>query len=75
MALSNIERETIITFNDEEATANVFTYNKTWQQHIEQQLRIRPDEKNRHGGRSYTLPKGFSKMPRGPRVLSEATRL
>ena len=33
--LTNYEQETIINFNKAEDTAYIFTYEKTWQQHLE----------------------------------------
>ena len=40
--LSNYEQETIINFNKDEAIAHIFTYEKTWQQHLEKKLGLNP---------------------------------
>ena len=38
MTLSREEQETIITFDETTADAIIFTYSKTWQQHLEKRL-------------------------------------
>ena len=40
--LSRYERETIITFNEAEEMAYVFTYKKSWQLHMEKRLGLTP---------------------------------
>lgn len=70
MTLSGFERETIINFNEADAMAQIFTYNKAWQRHLEQVLGIKPDSTNGFGGRDYTIPKKWLRLPRGPRKLS-----
>ena len=72
--LTNYERETIINFNEAEPTAYIFTYNKSWQKHIEGKLKIKPKSTNGHGGKEYELPKKMIKMPRAPKKVSEETR-
>lgn len=61
--LSAYEQETTINFNKDEPIAHIFTYEKTWQKHIEQKLGIQPSEKNAHGARSYIIPKDRIRMP------------
>lgn len=51
------ERETIISFNEADETANVFTYNRRWQRHIQDRLGIAPYQVTEFGGRYYELPK------------------
>lgn len=72
--LSNFERETIINFNEAEKVAFIFTYNKSWQAHLEKVLKIKPLSSNGYGGREYQLPKKFIKLPRGPVILSDAEK-
>jgi len=36
--LTNYEQETIINFNKAEDMAHIFTYEKTWQKHLERHL-------------------------------------
>jgi len=67
------ERETIITFDETPDDAIVFTYNPTWQRHIEKRLGIKPSMINGHGGREYHVPKSRIKPPRAPRQISAAT--
>ncbi len=76
-SLSNYERETVITFNEAEDTAHVFTYNKTWQRHCEKKLGLKPTMDNGYGGREYELPKKRIRPPRPPRpsrTLSEEAK-
>jgi len=40
--LSSYEQETIISFNKAEDIAHIFTYEKTWQKHLEKKLRLKP---------------------------------
>ena len=68
--LSNYEQETIINFNKEEDMASIFTYEKTWQQHLERKLGLRPVMDNGYGGKDYQLPKERIPMPRVKKVLS-----
>ena len=71
--LSLAERETIVRFDESPAPASVFTYNRRWQQHIEQRLGIKPEWANDRGGREYLVPKSRLRPPLAPRKLSDAT--
>lgn len=64
MPLTKYEQETIITFNRAEKTAEVFTYDKKWQRHIEERLGIQPHLVNDRGGKQYTVPKRSVTKPR-----------
>ena len=68
--LSNYEQETIINFNKAEDTAHIFTYEKTWQRHLENRLGLKPTMDNDFGGRSYEVPKKRIRPPIAPRKLS-----
>jgi len=72
--LSSYEQETIINFNREESIAYIFTYEKTWQKHLEQRLELKPVMDNGYGGKEYQLPKGLIPMPRAKRRYSEQTK-
>ena len=72
--LTKQERETIITFNQEEETAFVFTYERSWQKQFEQNLGYKPTHQDGQGGREYEIPKKMIKMPRAPKRISEETR-
>lgn len=74
MPLTNYERETIINFNEGESIARIFTYNKTWQKHLEGKLGLKPTFDNGFGGRGYELPKKKIKPPRASRRLSTEAR-
>ncbi len=73
MKLSNIEKETIINFNEAECTASVYTHNaalkerllKLCQTHPEQ---VRQTAANAWGGLTFELPKKWLKVtpPRKP---------
>jgi len=73
-SLSLHEQETIINFNRGDATAHVFTYDKTWQKHLEGRLRLKPVMVNGHGGRGYLIDKKRIPVPRAPRRLTDRQR-
>ena len=72
--LTNYEQETIINFNKAEDKAHIFTYDKTWQRHIEKKLGFKPTEDNGFGGKAYEIPKKMIKPPRAPRKLSDSAK-
>ncbi len=72
--LTRYEKETTIGFNQEESIAYVFTYERTWQKHLEQRLGLKPVMDNGYGGKEYQLPKGLIPMPRAKRQYSEQTK-
>lgn len=72
--LSNYEQETIINFNKDEAIAHIFTYEKTWQQHLEKRLGLKPITDNGFGGKEYEIDKKRIKPPRAPKRLSNSAR-
>ena len=70
--LSNAERETIITFDEEPGSkAIIFTYSRVWQRHMEGRLGLKPIMDNGHGGKEYEVDKKRIKPPRAPRVHRE----
>ncbi len=71
---SNYEQETIINFNKAEDIAHIFTYEKTWQQHLEKRLGLKPTMDNGYSGRSYELLKKLMRLPQPKKRLSEATK-
>jgi len=73
-ALSKYEQETIINFNKDEDIAYIFTYEKTWQKHLEGKLGLKPVMDNGFGGKDYELPKSRIKPPRAPRKLSDSAK-
>ena len=72
--LSNYEQETIINFNKAEDVAHIFTYEKTWQQHLEKRLGLKPTMDNGFGGKAYEIPKKRIRPPRAPVRLSAEAR-
>ena len=72
--LTNYEKETIINFNKAEDIAHIFTYEKTWQQHLEKKLGLKPLYDNSFGGREYEIDKKRIRLPRAPRKLSTEAR-
>jgi len=72
--LSNYERETIINFNKSEDIAHIFTYEKTWQEHLERRLGLKPTMDNGFGGKAYEIDKKRIRPPRAPVKLSTAAR-
>ncbi len=72
--LSNYEQETIINFNKAEDVGYIFTYEKTWQQHLEKRLGLKPTMDNGFGGTEYEIPKKRIRPPRAPVRLSAEAR-
>jgi len=72
--LSNYQQETIINFNKDEALAHIFTYEKTWQQHLEKRLGLKPTMDNGFGGKAYEIDKKRIRPPRALVRLSAETR-
>ena len=72
--LSGYEQETIINFNKGEAIAHIFTYEKTWQQHLEKRLGLKPIMDNGYGGKEYEIDKKRIRPPRAPVRLSAEVR-
>jgi hypothetical protein len=68
--LSRYERETIINFNEGEDIASIFTYNKSWQRHLESKLGLKPIMDNGFGGKEYQISKKRIPMPRLQKRLS-----
>jgi len=68
------ERETIITFDETPEKAVIFTYNKTWQQHLEKKLGLKPVMNNGYGGREYHIDKKLVRPPRVPVRFSGETK-
>lgn len=64
-----LERETIILYNEEEQTADVFTYNVALQNKLVN-LKVKVDRDNGYGGMSFTVPKRWVKVS-PPRRMSE----
>lgn len=78
MKLSNLERETVITFNEAENFAEVFTYNSRMKRTLAGLAADRPSDVEHikttpEGGETYSIPKGWLKI-RAPRILSEAQK-
>lgn len=77
--LSNYERETIINFNEAEATASVYTHNRALIRKLETLAQERPEdchlEKTSHDGQAvdYTIPKSWVRInpPRNAAPLTE----
>jgi hypothetical protein len=72
--LSAYEQETVINFNKAEDTATIFTYEKTWQKHLEAKPGLKPVMDNGFGGKEYELPKSRIRPPSAPRRLSESAK-
>ena len=68
--LTSYEQETIINFNKAEDIAYIFTYEKSWQKHLEDRLGLKPVMDNGFGGKEYIIDKKRIPMPRAPRKLS-----
>lgn len=86
MKLSNLEKETIILWNEAEKTASVYTYNPALIRQLSELCRTHPGQvcqthpgqvcqtgDNGWGGLTFSLPKRWLKVA-PPRVLSPAQR-
>ena len=79
MNMARYEQETIISFNEEEKTAGIYTHNKVLRQKLAALARDRPEDcrlvKASHGGRAvdYTIPKSWIRIV-PPRIASEAQK-
>ena len=79
MELSLYEQESIVSFNEAEKSASVYTHNKALLRKLERLARDRPEEcglvKLSRGGRAadYIVPKAWVKIT-PPRIASEAQK-
>lgn len=78
MRLMNIEKETVINFNEAEHTASVYTCNEALKRQLLELCRSHPEQvrqtaDNGRGGMTFVLPKKWLKVS-PPRVLSPAQR-
>ena len=75
MKLTRYEKETIINFNEAEATANIYTHNGGLIRKLDALADQRPEEAKRgrsfpDGGREFTVPKRWVKV-NASRTLTE----
>ena len=78
MKLTNIEKETILTFNVAGGIANVYTHNEALKRQLLDLCQTYPEQvrqtaDNGWGGLTFELPKKWLKVS-PPRVLSPAQR-
>ena len=75
--LTRYEQETVITYNEAEQTANIYTHNKALRRRLEQLAQERPEEcrlyRVSHWGEAveYYVPKSWLKI-NPTRILTEA---
>lgn len=79
MSLTRYEQETIINFNEEEQTANIYTYNDRLKRKLFELCESRPEDTKRLkddgcGGITFEVPKKWIKV-NAPRILSEKQKL
>lgn len=78
MKLSRLEQETIITYNEAEQTASIYSYNKAMHNKLERLEKERPEDCRVErvypdGVKEYQVPKAWIKVV-PPRQLSEAQK-
>lgn len=78
MYIPREEQETIITFNEKDQTANVYTMNKALTRKLDSLTVTRADDARRvktypDGAQEYEVPKKWVKVS-PPRILSDAQR-
>ena len=76
MALTRAEQETIITFNEQDKEAEVFTYNGRFLRELAELAGERPAEvkrirTNTEGGSAYRIPKKWVKIRAGMLLTEE----
>ena len=69
MNLSNEDRETVISFDESNADAVIYTFNKRWIKRLEE-LGLKPVYKSDEGAREYRVAKSRIPLPRAPRKMS-----
>ncbi len=81
MSLTNIERETIVTFNEGEPAAEIFTYNTRIKRRLQELCPLHPADvrqvkDNGEGGVTYQCPKSWIRInpPRTSINLTEEQR-
>ena len=78
MKLTNVEKETVINFNEAERTASVYTHNESLKRQLLELCQIHPEQvrqtaANGWGGLTFELPKKWLRVT-PPRVLSPAQK-
>lgn len=72
--LTAYELETVVNFNKTKDDAVIFTYEKSWQKHIEKRMGIKPFLDNDFGGKSYKVPKKLIRKPSVKRIFTDEQR-
>lgn len=77
--MTRLEQETIINYNEAEATATIYTHNGALIRKLEALADQRPEDAKRgrsfpDGGREFTAPKRWVKVNAGPILTDEQRR-
>jgi hypothetical protein len=72
--LSREEQETVISWDESDNNAIIYTCEKRWIKHLENKLGLKPIMDNGCGGKEYQLPKKKILMPRPDRKLTTKQR-
>lgn len=77
--LTKSEKETVITYNEEEDTADIFTFNKALQRKLEKLTAERPAEVKlledyQDGSRSFVIPKKYIKINASRKISSTRSK-
>ena len=78
MKLSNLEKETIILFNEAEPVASIYTFNPALQKQLTELCRTHPEQvtltyQGSHGSMDFQIPKKWVRIV-PPRILTPAQR-
>jgi hypothetical protein len=73
MRLSKQEQETIINFNQAESIAYIYTCSRSWMNHLENKLGLKPVRIESYA-RDYEFPKAWIRKPLRPKKLSAEQR-
>lgn len=63
IGLGRYEQETIINFNKAEDMASIYTYERSWQRHLERRLHLKPLSNDGFGGKEYEIDKHLIRLP------------
>lgn len=66
--VADVEKETIILFNEAEPEAEIFTYNRALQRHLKNRFKLEPVSNNGEGGLTFRLDKTRLRFPQPKRA-------
>ena len=71
---ADVEKETIINYNEQEPEADIFTYNKAFIKHLKTKMKLTPYHDNGFGGLSFKVEKSRLRFPQPKRQMSDKAK-